>query len=201
MDYLQNNTYRVKYRNNAKWNLVNNKNFMYGRNIVWYNEGKLIKGDRDILALKQLIKNGDIKIRNKRVVKKNTEGQKHYVEINYEWLKFDNNPNISDYKKVQLLDEDGRLHLDKSVIMDMLAKVEEKMSGINISYYQERNVIEFRYLSSEILGSVDEFFKYVNYFMYLPMIAMRSKRIRIGDFILQKKENEVIAIASPKENK
>lgn len=202
MNLLQDRTYKVLYRNNQKWGIVTDDSFRNSSIGIRYVDNKLIKGDKDLMQLKKLIQNGDIKITSKRVWRTNSGKTKTEVTINYMWLKFDNHPFVADYKKIRLLDDNGRLNLDSSIVDNMLEQVQEKHSGINFGYYKDRNVIEFRYLSSEILGSVDEFFKYVNYFMYLPMIAMRSKRIRIGDFILQKKEDgNVVAIASPKVNK
>lgn len=63
------------------------------------------------------------------------------------------------------------------VLTYLLRRVTEKFSGVNVSYYKQRNTVEFRYLSSDILGDIDEFLSFINYFLLLPHIAQRAKRI------------------------
>lgn len=65
------------------------------------------------------------------------------------------------------------------VLKYFLRYVTEKFSGVNVSYFKSRNTVEFRYLSSDILGNVDEFLSFINYFLLLPHIAQRAKKINL----------------------
>lgn len=109
-------------------------------------------------------------------------------------IEFDYEQNPIKWEPIPIVKHAGdQTILDDTIVSYIMDKIVEKFSGINISYYGQRRTIEFRYLSSQILGNIDEFLKFVEYFLRVPDIALRAKRINLDGLILRKTENGIAA--------
>lgn len=191
--------WKVEYKNDEiKYHYDYPTNFIINEIIFDYSNG-IINKTPDYLKFKKLFSTKSIRIINK-VVDKNDHGIK-YLQIFYKWVDFDLHPKIKNITEINLRDSAGNIIINEKIIKDLVYDMMEKMSGINYSYLSSRNTIEFRYLSSDILNNIDEFFKYVNYFLYIPNVAEKAKRIRFGNYVLHKRGEDILMVFAPKKDK
>lgn len=159
---------------------------------IHFDENGILEDDKKQWAqLKDQIKDKTIKITGKR--RHNQSQGKYILMISYVYLKESKGPFT--FEKIPLERTEGdAVVLNENIIDYILERITEKHSGINISYYKGRNVIEFRYLSSDILGDIDEFLEFINYFLFVPHVAQRAKRVKLGSMELRKLDNKKVQI-------
>ena len=127
-----------------------------------------------------------------RISDRKKRPRSQYRHIVYKYINPDKDP--IKWEPIPIVKHAGdQTILDDTIVSYIMDKIVEKFSGINISYYGQRRTIEFRYLSSQILGNIDEFLKFVEYFLRVPDIALRAKRINLDGLILRKTENGIAA--------
>jgi len=86
---------------------------------------------------------------------------------------------------------DGVWEIEEGILTHWLKSVEKKMNGVNTTYFDKRKTIEFRYLSSEILEKPSNFLRFIRYFLLLPEIASRTKKLELDKWRLQKHGNKI----------
>jgi hypothetical protein len=86
---------------------------------------------------------------------------------------------------------DGVWEIEEGILTHWLKSVEKKMNGVNTTYFDKRKTIEFRYLSSEILDKPSNFLRFIRYFLLLPEIASRTKKLELDKWRLQKQGNKI----------
>lgn len=157
---------------------------------IFFDKDGNVTNREDMDWLKQKVKSKTIKIVEKRGNKK-----LGYMVVYYTYIDQSKGPFTFDKVKIDTSDE-KTLILKNDIVDFIIEKITEKHSGINISYYKDRNVIEFRYLSSDILGDPDEFLEFINYFLFVPHVAQRAKRIKLGEMELRKIDDNKVQIRS-----
>lgn len=154
----------------------------------------------DFEYFKKLIKQNEIKI-EKETKSKTYDDGRMYVMIWYRWLRPDKvKHNIQKMSVKGEGDLSDGITVNADILDKLINTIGFKSSGINMMYYKSRNVIEFRYLSSEILENPKEFLAFINYFLFVPYIAKKSKRIVLNDIEFRKMENGKIKIKSINSN-
>lgn len=101
----------------------------------------------------------------------------NYDEYQIEWFIGDKPGITVEPVEIKKINDSTIEFTGDDVFTYLLRRVTEKFSGVNVSYFKQRNTVEFRYLSSVILNDIDEFLNFINYFLLLPHIAQRAKRI------------------------
>ena len=183
--YRTNNRTKVKTLISSETKRINSSHQL---NIYYANDGTISNLD-DMNMLKKWLKNKDIKITYKRKYGADT------LIVRYEYLNEKAGP--FSFEEIELeRPSENTIVIDDDIIQFLIDRITEKMSGVNLSYFKNRKVIEFRYLSSEILEEVDEFLQFVNYFLFVPHVAQKAKRVRMDDMILRKMEDGKIQISA-----
>jgi hypothetical protein len=157
--------------------------------IFYTEDGKILEDSRIVMdRLKKLLKAKKIKITSKKISRYKA------FALRVEYIYLDQSLGTYTFDKVDLNRTGDTILLNEDIIDYIIEHITEKHSGINLSYYKKKNVIEFRYLSSDILGNVDEFLEFINYFLFVPHVAMRAKRVKLGKMELRKMDNNKIQI-------